>query len=279
MQNHIDKFIASLLEEIKSNKLKLPTLPEVAFKVRATVNDADAPAAKIAKVVGMDAGLSARLLQVANSPLFRGSQKIESLQNAIARLGVPQVRSLVTSLLMQQLFQTKVPALRERMQRLWEHSAEVAAMSHVLARKFTSLKPDEAMLAGLIHDIGALPILAKLENYPEIMINPAAIDEVVDKLHTSVGRLILETWKFPPDLIAVTHQHEDLNREAPGVDYVDIVMVANLHSYIGTQHRHAKANWAAVPAFQRLGLTPDQSISALEEARAEVAEVKSLLAA
>lgn len=279
MQNEIDKFIASLLEELRANRLRLPTLPEVALKVRETVNDADAPAAKVAKVVGLDAGLTARLLQVANSPLFRGSKKIESLQSAIARLGVPQVRSLVTSLLMQQLFQTKQPALRSRMQRLWEHSTEVAAISHVLARKYTSLKPDEAMLAGLIHDIGALPILAKLENYPQIAADAAAVDEIIDKLHTSVGRLILETWKFPPELVAVTHQHEDLTRETASVDYVDVVTVANLHSYIGSPHRHARTNWASVPAFRRLGLTPDQSVSALEEARAEVAEVKSLLAA
>lgn len=279
VQNIIDQFVASLVGEIKSNKLKLPTLPEVAMRVRDTVNDADVSATKVAKVISADTALTARLMQVANSPLFRGTSRIESLQSAIARLGVPQVRSLVTSLIMQQLFKTHNTQLKTRMQHLWEHSTEVAAISSVLARKYTSLKSDEAMLAGLIHDIGALPILAKMEAYPELLCSTQATDDVIEKLHPSIGRLILEAWKFPADLVNVTAQHEDFAREVPRVDYVDVVMVANLHSYVGSAHRHARANWATIPAFRRLGLTPDQSVSALEEARQEVSEVKKLLAA
>lgn len=275
----VDQFVGEMLDDLKNNRLKLPVLPEVALKVREAVNNPDAAAATIAKAVSSDASIAARLLQVANSPLYRGAAAIGNVQNAIARLGPPLVRNLVTSLLLKQLFQTKSPVLKARMQKLWEHSTQVAAISHVLARKLTRLKSDEAMLAGLIHDIGVLPILVKAEGSPALLQNPALLEELVTKLHASVGRLILEAWKFPPQLVAVAAEHENLARISDEVDYTDVVTVANLHSYLGTTHPHAGVKFADVPAFTKLGLTPETSVAALEEAAGEMKEVKSLLAA
>lgn len=279
MDTLVDRFVSELLDDIKHNRLKLPILPEVAFKVREAVNDPNAAAAQIAKAVSSDASIAARLLQVANSPLYRGTAAISNLQSAIARLGAPLVRNLVTSLILKQLFQTKSPALKARMQTLWEHSTQVAAISHVLARKLTRLKADEAMLAGLIHDIGVLPILVKTENEPELAGDAKQLDEVIDKLHAPIGRLILEAWKFPPELVAVAAEHENLARVSEQLDYTDVVTVANLHSYLGSKHRHAQVKFTDVPAFTKLGLTPETSVATLEEAAAEMKEVKSLLAA
>jgi putative nucleotidyltransferase with HDIG domain len=279
VQTLVDRFVGELLDDIKHNRLKLPILPEIALKVREAVNDPNAAAATIAKAVSSDASIAARLLQVANSPLYRGTNAISNLQSAIARLGAPLVRNLVTSLILKQLFQTKSAVLKQRMQTLWEHSTQVAAISHVLARKLTRLKPDEAMLAGLLHDIGTLPILMKAENSTELTQDAAALDDLIDKLHAPVGRLILETWKFPAELVTVAAEHENLTRVSDQVDYTDVVTVANLHSYLGTQHRHAKVKFAEVPAFTKIGLTPETSVATLEEAAAEMNEVKSLLAA
>jgi putative nucleotidyltransferase with HDIG domain len=271
-------FLTSIIDALKKNQLQIPTLPEVAVKVRQAVDRDGASAADIAKIVSADPAISARLLQVANSPLYRGSKAIESVQNAIARLGNKTVRSLVTSLVTQQLFQTKSAALKQRMERLWMHSTEVAAFSMVLARRFTKLDPEEALLAGLLHDIGAVPLITQAEKHEEIAANPAALDEAIEKLHTSVGKLILETWKFPKELSQVAAEHENLSRKTDGpVDMVDLVMVANLHAHLGTGHRLGKVNWGEVPAFAKLGMTPEQSIKAMEEAKAEAAQMQALL--
>lgn len=279
MDTLVDKFVGEILDDIKNNRLKLPILPEIAFKVREAVSDTNAAAAAIAKAVSSDASIAARLLQVVNSPLYRGANAINNLQSAIARLGPPLVRNLVTSLILKQLFQTKSPLLRQHMQVLWEHSTQVASICHVLARKFTRLQPDEAMLAGLIHDIGALPILLKAENHPELLADEAKLNDIINKLHASIGRLILEAWKFPSELVTAAAEHENLARNSEQVDYADIVTVANLHSYLGSKHRHAKVKFTDVPAFSKLGLTPESSLSAMEEAATEMKEVKSMLAA
>ncbi len=279
MHETSDRFVSVILKDVKHNCLKLPSLPEIAMRVRRTVEDEDSTAAQIAKLVGVDAALSARLLRVANSSMYRGDRPIENLQTAVARLGGKVIRSLVSSLVVQQLYQSPSSAVRQRMKELWSHSIEVAAMSHLLAARFTSLDPEQAMLAGLLHDIGGLPILSRAEDFPEILADQRLLEEALDKLHVVIGKLILERWNFPADIVAAVAEHEDLSRYTAAVDYVDIVQVANLHSYIGKPHRLAHVNFGDVPAFAKLGLTPDQSMSAIEEAKAGIAEMRSLLAA
>jgi HD-like signal output (HDOD) protein len=118
-----EKFLSDLLDYIYHNRLTLPTLPEVALKVRSVVNDPNATAGQIAKVIATDVSLS-------------------------ARLGNVLVRNLVTGMVMEQLHQARTPLLRARLTVLWQHSTQVAAISHVLATYFTTLKPDEALLVG-----------------------------------------------------------------------------------------------------------------------------------
>jgi len=274
----VDTFIAEILDDIKNNRLKLPTLPEIATKVRKSVEDENASAATIAKTINLDPALSARMLQVANSPLYRANKKIESVQSAVARLGAKVVRSLAMSLVMQQLFDTKIPALKKRMVELWSHSTEVAAISRVLAKKFTKLDPEQALFAGLIHDIGAIPVIARADGYKVLTESAEMLDDAIERLHGPVGKMILTAWQFDPAIVAVASEHEKIDRNSDAIDYVDVVLVANLHTYVANNtRRHAKINWSDVPAFAKLGLDADASIKLMEETREEINEMKSVL--
>jgi putative nucleotidyltransferase with HDIG domain len=271
------QLLAKFLDDINHNRINLPTLPEVAIKVREVVQNPDSSAAQIAVTIGSDPVLTAKLLQVANSPLYRGGAPIENLQNAITRLGQTVVRNIVTGMVMEQLYQTgNNPAMEKHLKELWLHSTKVAAISHVLARKFTKLKPDQAMLAGLIHDIGAIPIYTEAANIPELE-DEALLQRIVDKIHNLIGTTILDEWNFPQELIDVVSNHEDLRYDSgEGVDYVDIVTVANILSYVGTTHPLTKKEWMEIPAFKKLGMTPEESIAAMEEAQEEVALVQKM---
>ncbi len=275
----IDKFIAGLLGEIKHKRLDLPTLPEVAIKIGETIDDPDSSAAQLAKVISIDAALSGRLLQAANSPLFRGKEQIDNIKSAITRLGARQVKTLINSIVVEQVFQSKESkTINAILKQQWLHSMQVAAISYVFAQRFTRLKPDNAMLAGLIHDIGALPILAYADQFPELENDKEQLSYITYKLHTQIGKLVLEGWNFPPELIAVASEHEDYGRVSdPCPDYVDIVMIANLHTYIGKNHPSNNIDWTEIPAFKALGLTPEESLSALEEARSDVQDVIDML--
>ena len=272
-----DQLIDDILADLKANRIKLPTLPQVALKINDIIDSPKATAKEIAKVVGVDAALSARLMQVANSPLVRGSSQVENVQMAVTRMGMQLVRNLVTTFVLRQLFHTKYANLRTRMGVLWNHSARVAAISHVLANRYTRLRPEEAMLAGLVHDIGKLPIIAKAEDYPELAEDEAALDELTAKLHTVLGKVIVEAWHFSPDIVTAVAEHENLQRDSEKLDITDVVTVANLHSYAGKDHPLRAVDWSTVPAIKKLGLDPAGSIAALEEARDEILEIQRLL--
>ena len=276
-----NRLLSKFLDDINHNRLALPTLPEVALKVRKIVEDPTASAAQISVVIGSDPVLSAKLLQVANSPMYRAARPIENLQAAIARLGCSVVRNIVTGIVMEQLYQNKSGGNKkaeQKLRELWLHSTKVGAIAHVIARKFTDLKADQAMLGGLIHDIGAIPIYCEADNMPELMEDDERLGHIVHKLHTLIGTSILDEWNFPQELIEVVAEHENLERESgERVDYVDVVTVANLHSYIGTDHPLAQRDWSEIPAFKKIGLTPEESIDAMEEAREEVSIMQKML--
>lgn len=273
----VEELITEILADLKAGKLKLPTLPQVALKINDTIDNPDATAKKVAQIISTDAALSARMIQVANSPMIRASGKADNVQAAVTRMGMTVVRNIVTSFLVNQLFHSKHDELKKRLAKIWNHSAHVAAISHVLASHFSNLKPDEAMLAGLVHDIGKLPLILKAETHEELANNPVALNALDEKLHTVLGKVIMQSWGFSPELVTVVAEHENLERNSEQLDLTDIVTVANLLSYAGKQHKHTNVNWSEVPAFKKLELSPEDSIAALEEARDEIAEIVKLL--
>jgi len=256
-----DEFYSQLLKDIQTNQLVLPTLPEVALRVRDTVENEDVSAKEVASVISTDAALSARLIQVANSPMYRGSKQIEDIQTAVARLGFTTTRDIVTGLVMQQMFQATSEVTDKRLRHIWEHSTQVASISQVLCSQFTRLKKDHALLAGLVHDIGALPILVAAEDMPELLEDEAALDKLIEELHPRLGKIILESWHFLPEISAVAAEHEDLTRNSGDeIDYVDLVQVANLQSYIGSDNPLARIDFDSVPACVKLGLGGDVNV-------------------
>ena len=269
-----EKLLDKLFDELDKDKLVLPTLPEVALRVRETLEDQKSGLGEVARVIASDAALSARLIQVANSPLLRAARTIESVEAAVTRMGADMTRNLVTSIAMEQMFQATSDATDKRLRDLWEHSTQVAALSHALASQFTKLKPDQALLAGLVHDIGALPIITLAEDMPELLDDTTILDNIILKAHTAIGEAILQKWNFSPELIAVAAEHEDIYREHTGpADYLDVVIVANLESYLGSNHPLAHTDLSKVPAFAKLGLEPESGVLDVEG----VAETRAAL--
>ncbi len=133
------EFQDALQNAISEDRIILPTLPEVALQVRDAVESEDTTAVQVAELVATDAALSARLLQVANSPLYRGRSPIDSIQVAITRLGNKLVRSLVVSLAMKQIFQATSDTLDKKLRTNWAQSVQIAAISRVLAHPLPQL--------------------------------------------------------------------------------------------------------------------------------------------
>lgn len=271
-------FLAELLDAIKNDRLTLPTLPEVALRIREAVEDPEATSSAIANEIAKDAALAARVIKVANSPLLRGRIAVDNLQLAITRMGIAFVRNLATGLAMEQMFQATNDQVDARLRETWEHSIEVASICQVLASHYTDLKPDQAMLAGLVHEIGTLPILTCAEDTPEILEHKGILEKVIHRLHPKIGAAILKTWDFPNELVAIPLGYLDFERTHEGpADYVDLVTVANLQSYAGSNHRLGQVDWTTVPAFQKLGMSPEVDVHDVDELAEDLSVARSAL--
>lgn len=272
-----EKVRTEIITAINNDRLVLPTLPEVALKVREVADDPDASIERLNGVIGGDAALSARIIRVANSPLLRASRAIEDLRTALMRLGIQYTCNIATGLAMEQMFQATSDLVDMRMREVWSRSSEVAGISHVLCKHYTNLRPDQATLAGLIHKIGVLPILTYAEDHPALLQDSFTLDAVIDQLHGPIGDLILKTWGFPEELAYIPTQHINFTRQSSKADYSDVVTVAMLQSYLGTDSPMAKIDCTKVTAFERLGLDPEMQIAESENLSEEMEAAMSLL--
>ncbi|MFL1454575.1 HDOD domain-containing protein [Marinobacter sp. GN3S48] len=276
MSNIVETIRNDLISAIENDKLVLPTLPEVALQVREIAESEDSAILDLVKVISNDTALSARIIRVCNSPLFRGSRAIENLNMAVSRLGMAYTSNLAMGLAMEQMFQATSDMIDKRLRTTWQTSTEVAGVCHVLAQHYTRLKPDQATLAGLVHLIGVLPILRYVEDQ-DIQISSIMLDNVIDALHPRIGNLILKKWDFPAELQSVPLDYANFQREVPAPDYADLVMVANLQLVAGSDHPWTEMDWKSISAFDRLGLDPEVDMSEEEDLNAQMEAAMALL--
>ena len=266
-----------IIQALENDELVLPTLPEIALQVREVAENVTSDISDLTAILSRDAALSARMIKVANSPLIRASVPVSDIDTAVARLGIDLTSNLAMGLAMEQMFQATSDVVDKRMRACWSKSVEIAASSQVLARHFTNLEPGQALLAGLTHQIGKLPILAFAENNESLLNDSFALGKVLNVLHPSLGRYILKMWDFPEELVAVSKSYLIFDRKVDKVDYADIVQVATLQSYAGTDHPYTKLDWTTISSFDRLGLDPTTLVAEMEDISEEVSETQSAL--
>lgn len=257
MKEKAEEFYQQLQKAVETDQLKLPSLPEVAINVRNAIEKETSSAEQIANILGQDPALAARLLQLANSPLYRPRAEITSLHMAIARLGIRVVRDLVMTLVMRQIYNAGSETLQRYFRELWSTSVEVAAISRMLALQ-AGLDAEQALLAGLIHNIGALPVLQLAEKDQTLIHDAIAINDIINRIQCPVGKHILEFWNLPRHLIDVVSQWSDFSRSHSGpADYTDVVQVAIMQCAHHTSI-NIPEDRSLVPAASKLGINSDE---------------------
>jgi HD-like signal output (HDOD) protein len=277
MSKLAEKVQQELLRAIDNDELVLPTLPEVALRVREAAEDPDVSIHDLARVIGNDAALTARIIKVVNSPLLRTNKEITDLQMAIGRLGINYTSNLATGLAMEQMFQATSDVVDRKMREVWNKSVEVAGICHALCRHYTRLMPDQATLAGLVHQIGVLPILTYAEENSELLADSISLNHVIERIHPIIGDRILKAWEFPAPIAEVPGHYLDFTRDSAKADYVDIVQVATLQSYLGSQHPFTEMDWSDIPSFAKLGIDPQANLNEDEDLSAAMEAAMGML--
>lgn len=223
-----------MLEDIAkelSGEVVFPTYFDAILRLRKILQDPDQSIANIAAAVAIEPLISAKLLHLANSVAFNpDGREVVDLKSAIMRLGLTTVRSAALSIVMNQLLRARGMADYSVMtQGLWEHSIKTSAAARVIARNAGRLNADEAMLAGLIHDLGAFYMLYRATQYDELRHRPDSIKYLIIQWHESIGVALLNALGIPEEIVDSTIDHDRLRPPpSPIRNLRDAIYVANM---------------------------------------------------
>jgi len=274
----IQDFLDYVQSELDANRLIFPTLPDIAVKVKNAVACNDISSKELAEIIVTDASLSAQIIRVVNTPMYRGASEINNIQMAVSRLGNNTIRTLVTSLVMKQMFRPSSKLLEDHFRKIWKQSVDVSSISRAFCAFAPHLNSDEAMLAGLIYQIGKLPILILAEKIPQFMGSPTQMEKLLEKAHPIVGKMIMDSWDFPENLKPVASEYVNFKYDS-GLksDYVDIVQVAFLQSIVGTDHPACRVDCSIVPSFAKLGFVDGIELLEIKSISDEIEIARSML--
>ena len=237
----VDKFGEALnatrfrmLEDIArelAGEVVFPTYFDAALRLRRELQNPDLPTARIAKIVGIEPLTAAKLMQLANSAFYSpDGSKAKDLRAAIDRLGIDVVRTTALAIAMSQLLHSKDMAIFSNLAgALWDHSIRTAAAARILARTYTRINPDEALLAGLVHDLGAFYMLYRAVQYPELLLRPDTVKYIIMRWHEGVGVTLLNVLGMPEEIVNATIDHDQPRPVLSTVRTLsDIVYVGNV---------------------------------------------------
>ncbi|WDE11599.1 HDOD domain-containing protein [Thalassomonas haliotis] len=258
---HTEKLnlISLITHELKNDTLELPTLPIVAKNIREALSYSPHISAwEIADIVSTDPAIAIYLIKVANSPLYspRG-RKLSGIKQAISILGNARTVSLITAYSIKQIFESSYQSYTNYFNDTLQHTLSVSSICRGMALFSPDLDPDKAMLAGLVHQIGKLPVL-KFLSHARIRLSEVQTNTILTETHPHIGQLILQKWDFPDELIKVPAEYLHFHRnDSAAVDYTDVVTTAYLQECVNSSHPHGSIDWSEVPAFTKLGLSPE----------------------
>ena len=274
------EFVQSLAAELSRGNVELPAYPDVALRLREVLADEGVTNERVARVIASDAGLAARTLALANSAAYaRGGRPFTDLKLAVTRIGHDTVRSAALAYALAQLRAARSLAhLREELAQQWRRSTLVAALARVLAVRTRAAPPDATLLAGLLHNVGCVYVLARAERHSALFTNAAVRDAILRDWHAQIGMAVAQNWGLPESVAEAIGEQDTLDRlEATRRDLVDVLCVAVRVAESHTEPAQLALALADVPAFHRLALDQATLEAALAESAEEISGLRAAL--
>ncbi|MDH3715455.1 MAG: HDOD domain-containing protein [Gammaproteobacteria bacterium] len=271
---------SDIYRRLASDDALFPALPETAVKLHGIMEQPHCEIRLVAKIVQVDAGLAAFLMQCANSLRYYTRVAPQDLECAIRRIGLKETGNFAVSYFCRSTFQGNNSRVSALLRKAYADAVRVASLSSLLAAK-SGVPQGKAMLAGLLQDIGLPPTLNCIaQTKPHLLDDQDLLDQALDQLCPLVSATILQKWRFDDELLGVVRSRKDWYRDQGPADLADLVLIARLHAAIGTPDFSNCPPLIKLPAFAKLDLgelTPDNSLQMVAESRDEIEEIRSLL--
>ena len=272
-------FVTELAQEVSSGRVELPSFPDVAVRVRKVLADEHVSNEQIARVVGSDAGLAARVFTLANSAaLNRSGKSVSDLKTALNRIGHNNVRTAAVSFAITQLRRAgELRHISKELEQLWNEATLVAALCHSVASRVPAVTADESMLAGLLHNVGKIYILARANRHESLFKDSTALPQVIRDWHANIGKAIVENWGFPHHIADAIAEHENIDRDSMQPDVTDVLTVALMMSGFMGHETDLELNMQGVKAFWRLHLDNEKCVHIMRDCADEIAALRTAL--
>jgi HD-like signal output (HDOD) protein len=274
------QFVQALAAELSLGAVDIPGFPSIVARVRHVLADESASADKVARVVGADPVLAARLLNLANSVALLGTARpATDLRTAVSRVGLNAVRTTTHAHAMRILSQSEaLRGLEKLLDVLARQTGQVASLCYVVAGKYTRVAPDVAMLAGLLHSCGRLYLLVRAGNHRGLFADANSFRAVERDWHLSVAVALLENWNVPEEIVHAIAESEDLTREPRGAPTLtDVVMLAVAIARHAGQPEVLETTLRDVKCLARFGLDAKAVAEMLHAAKNELAQLETAL--
>lgn len=223
------KILEDIAKDLSGNEVSFPTFLDITFQVRTALKNPNLTIDQLAKLVGAEPLMSAKIIRMANSAALNPSgREIADVKSAIIRVGMEAVKTVSFAVAMEQLTRSKqMYAFEELSQKLWEHTAHVAALCRVLARKLARINGDEAMFAGLVHDIGVFYLMSRAANFPELVEDKAELHALLSGWHDNIGHALLSALGQPETILTAVLEHENERDLSEVGNLTDVLYIAN----------------------------------------------------
>jgi HD-like signal output (HDOD) protein len=275
------EFVQSLAAELSRGRVDLPTSPDVARQLQEALDADDLSNTFVTRVIGADGGLAASVFALANGKAgARGARPLTDLKLAVTRVGSDNVRSAALPYVMEKIRSAQAHAhLGADLARLWDRSTLVAAISRALAERTNAAPPDVALLAGLLHNVGAVYLLSRADNHLSLFRNPATRDVLMHDWQAPIGKAIAQNWGLPDAIADAIGDQDQLDRHDAGPrDLTDVLCVAVRSASFFEQPEELEIALGSLPLFRRLGLDRSALRDVMVEAAQHTASLRSALA-
>lgn len=257
MTSHQEAFaiVQNLAGELSKGQVDLPSLPVVVMRMRNELAESGFDVPRLAHLAATEPVLAGSILTMANSVACRraGAETLD-LKVAITRIGADKVQALAWRFAMRQLKQNSdLGACRELLEQEWSLGLRIAAASYLIAERSGEVNPDEALVVGLIHNVGRIYLLSRADAYPALFDSPEVLAELLDRWHVSIGQAIIESWRLPEVAVeAVANQAEEDDARHGSLTYVLRIALALASSAEppAPEELEAVAQWRACRALK-----------------------------
>jgi len=242
----------SIVAQAGRGELAFPTSVHASLTLQRALGEPDCHIDAAARLVQTEPLLAARTVAIANSVAYnRSGNDVTNVRAAVQRVGFRTLGALATSLIVRQLAsEIRDPGLRQKADQLWNHSAHVAALSQVIARRVSFVDPETALFAGIVHEVGGFYLLSRAEAMPGLLDDN--LDAWLDHGEAAVGRGVLHQLGVPVPVMQAIEAMWDGLRALPPETLGDTLLLANdLTPYPS-------------PLFQPLGAAPHAAAATID---------------